>query len=253
MKIKSEFKDYYDFALSGIAKEDDSIIYVRNLNILEIKNAMTLTAFPYDYQEKSYNEQKERYGKLNNIDMKDKILKINRFYVLFCGELYHGKQYVLAENVSYGYYSKERIINISYEYETGLNEKQIELKNKLLNMAKNEPILVIKKFSNVIEAKPELNYNGWTLSKKEQNRQKEIQKEKTKIVMSDEVYEGIQYVLNDSLKNVSFNKIMEPHLVYQEIEQWISKNNSIEKEVKFNDVQKRDQHGFDKYSFKKGK
>lgn len=253
MKIKSDFKDFYDYALSGITTPDNNIVFVRNLKLLNTKDKTDLCCFPYDYKEIKANKEKEEYALKHNIDLKDKILKINIFYVLFCGELYFGKQYVLAETVSYGFYSKENIIDISYEYQEGLTEKQIALKNRLLELNNKEPILVVKKFSNVIEAKPELNYNGWLLSKKEQEKQKQIQEEKTKIVISNEVHEGITYVLNDCLKNVSFNKVMEAHIVYQEIEQWLSKQNSIEKEVIFSDIEKRDQHGFDKYSFKKGK
>lgn len=254
MKIKSDFKDFYDYALSGIINQDNNITYVRKLEIVDIKNKATLELFPYDFKEIKTNEEKEKYALKNNIDLKTKLLKINKFYVLFCGELYYGKQYVVSENISYGYYSKEKIISIAYEYEDfNLTEKDIEFKKRLLTLSNNEPILVVKKFSNVIESKPELNYNGWLLSKKEQNKQKEIQAEKTKIVISDEINEGINYVINDSLKNVSFNKVMEAHIVYQEIEQWLAKQNSIEKEVIFSDIEKRDQHGFDKYSFKKGK
>ena len=69
--------------------------------------------------------------------------------------------------------------------------------------------------------------------------------------MTNELKKGeYTYVINDSLKNIGFNKIMDATQIYQKIESFINRLNSIEKEIEFNDIEKRDQHGFDDYSFK---
>lgn len=52
------------------------------------------------------------------------------------------------------------------------------------------------------------------------------------------------------LAELKFSKILSPEQAYQELDMWISNERNIEKDVVFDDVHKRNSHGFVQCSFK---
>lgn len=232
MVIKSSFKDYYDFALSGISDVDRTITYARNLQI-EKYDGPTLNS-------KSIYDMKD--------DTTDTINSL--FFVCFNGEIYGGKQEVEIYREKW---SSHKVLSEKYHYEDVskylTNNYFIDTIKKLKELGEQSPIVTLKYFSKVKETVPDLNI-PW--KKLDQEKKDRILKEQTKVVMLNESEKNPIFVLNDSLKNVGFNKIMDANQVYQSIESFIIRQNSLEKEVEFNDLEKRDQHGFDDYSFKMG-
>lgn len=228
MKIKSNFKDYYDFTLAGIVAPDQNIVYARNL---EIKK----------YTGPNLGNNNYFFTKNNS----DGIFK-SKFYVYFCGKLYKGLQEV--------YYIKEdngsiELANARYSYDQSFEDNS-EMFDLMKNIANGSPIVTLKEFSNVMEFTPERNI-GW--DKKNKYKDDLFKQENKHTVITDKMVYGPKFVINDSLKNVSFSNIKSDCLVYQELEMFLANINSQEKDVEFTDKDKIIQHGFDKYSFKKSK
>lgn len=232
MKIKSSYKDFYDFALSGISEPDNENIYVRELGVLPYKGITRLQ----DKNEVNYHWIQ---------DNTSGILR-PKFLVYFDGEFFGGTQKIEYKRNNY----KFEILKEEFIYEDNIldyfkkDKDTIEL---IKELCKNNPIITLKMFNQVIETCPDLSNQYKNIKQEERDR---LRKEATKVVMSNNIEYGTKIVINDSLKNVQFNKILDSFQVYQRIESFVIRKNSIEKEVKFTDKEKRDQHGFDDYSFK---
>jgi hypothetical protein len=225
MIIKSDFKDFYDFALSGIVEPEKNITYFRKIEI----------------------DKKEKFHYLSNYYLNNNLKERKGiFYVLFCNKLYKGiETFDLI---------KDNIENINYEYleDFNLTEKEIELKKYMERF--KQPIVVLKNICNIEIVSPEFNYS-WKLNYKERLKQEEFKKTLVKVAIKDKflINGGRNLIINDSLKLIGFNKIKTAYEVYQEIEMYLNNQNNIEKEVLFNDKEKLIQHGFNNMSFKKRK
>lgn len=227
MIIKSGFKDFYDFALSGIVEPEKNITYFRKI---EIKKTNTFSHL--------------RNCNINNFDLKEGERK-GIFYLLFCNKLYKG--------IESFFITKDSIENVNYEYleDFILTEKEIKLKNYMESF--EQPIVILKSICNVEIVSPDFNYS-WKLNVKERMKQEEYKKNLKKVAIKDSfLLNGSNLIINDSLKLIGFNKIKTAYETYQEIEMFLNKKNNVEKEVIFNDQEKLIQHGFDKMSFKKRK
>lgn len=232
MLINSSFKDYYDFALSGIIDIDKSIIFNRELDIKKYKGP-----------------------NLGNIDyyfIKDNTHGFfeTNFYVYVCGNIYKGLHkisYIKKLNQSLHL----DLFNQEYTYldDFDFTEKQ-EMLSILKNAAGNQPIATLRAFSNVKESYPNRS-TGW--DNKSIAKDKQFKEDNTSIIMTNEITYKPQIIINDNLKNISFNKVLNAQLIYQEIEMFLANSNSIEKDVVFSDTIKIAQHGFNKQSFRKRK
>lgn len=224
MEIKSNFKDYYDFALSGIIYDiDKSVVYSRLLDVLK-------------YNGNNIKNDNNSF----KLSSGDKTIDKYKFYLYLDGEFYSGVQEV---ELIY-HWNDPKILNKSYIYDSIPNIPEDVIKT-MKELGEKYPIITLKKYNEVQKTCPDIH---WTIPKDKRDR---LTNEQTKIVMTNELKKGeYTYVINDSLKNIGFNKIMDATQVYQKIESFINRINSIEKEIEFNDIEKRDQHGFDDYSFK---
>lgn len=227
MEIKSNFKDYYDYALSGITNEiNKDIVYARILDII-----------PYDRFSLKASKKDSLFLSTNETTTYN-----SNFYLLFDNEFYSGIQKL---NIKKEHWSTLTVLDKEYIYDKEVNVPE-NIKKEMLELGKNNPIVVLKAFNEVQKTCPDNNL-PWTLQKDKRDK---LIENKTKIVMTNELVNSPQYTINDSLKNIQFNKIMDATQVYQKIESFINRLNSIEKEIEFNDIEKRDQHGFDECSFR---
>ncbi len=231
MKIKSNFKDYYDYALSGIALPDDTLSYFRDLKIVKYDSEFSLKT-PFNV----YGDKKNDSGCYENF-----------FFVYLCGKVYKGIQKVNFKKTEWG---NNTFVNDVYSYiDFTSKEEESDVLKQMKLIAENNPIVVLKVISNVTETVPDRNYD-WRDGKKAEREALLFKEQNKKVIMQNNLTYDKKYVINDSLKNVSFNKIMDATIVYQEIETFLNHINSDEKVIEFPDVLKRDSHGFDKYSFK---
>lgn len=231
MVIKSNFKDFYDYALNSISEPDKSVTYVRELGVLPYKGKTRLQ----DRNEVNYHFIQ---------DNTSGILK-PKFLLYFDGEFYGGTQKIEYKRNNY----KFEVINEKFIYEDDIldyfkkDKDTIEL---IKELGKKNPIVTLKMFNQVVETCPDIPFKNFNTKERDK-----LRKELTKIVITNDIEYGSKIVVNDSLKNVQFNKVLDTYQIYQRIESFVIKLNSIEKEIDFTDKEKRDQHGFDNYSFKR--
>lgn len=237
MKIKSMYKDYYDFALSGITNPDETIVYPRILDIKDYKINLDIGNQKHIIYSKVYILIGEKFFKcIQEVEVDDitdfgkKVLSIKYIYDI---------EEINKKEINEGIYKNiEKFLK---------EDISIEIKKDILSLREKAPIVILKAITNVAETTPN-RWTDWRGRKKEKDDK--FKEENRKVVFLEEYMFSTKYVLNDSLKNISFNKKMNAYEVYQEIEQYLLKENSIEKEVIFTDKEKLQQHGFDKKSFK---
>lgn len=234
MKIKSKFKDYYDYALVGIAEADKNIIYVRE-PIIKKENRNEKISMPSGL-----------YVNIHSLKPGKGTFK-SSFYVYFCGKIYKGIQEVDYEKKEN---SSLKLFADRYSYIDISKDEEDNIMKHFKTVIENYPIVVLKSFTNVKETYPNRS-TGWQGEAARKDSQ--FKQEQTKVVLSDSLEYSIQYTINDCLKNVSFNKVMSAEIANQELELFLGLKQSNEVTVQFNDKDKIIQHGFNKESFRKRK
>lgn len=230
MKIISKFSDFYD-SCSYMCGED--IVYERNIdNIVFIKEEFSSKIYQRDLVVKDLNE--------------------------------------LYKNI-YSPYRKYRLTNNQFLYLTKsfliIGEKLIPYVEICRDDSK-KIVFTFEKLSSIMDTQP---INWWSKNNYqnyfEMNHNdfhKKVRKFSNAPIISFSDYEDEWSVpepirmlsgccLNPSLKKLGFSKILQASEVLQEIEMFINKLNTQEKEVNMSDKVKIHQAGFDKNSFRKGK
>lgn len=232
MKIQSKFQDYYDAYQYNLGED---VFYNRNMNLRVLENEII--------KEPSYLEEcndifrKYLPNKSENTDWKSKRTHSELlFNIVFIGDkivpyctIYYGKfsDYLIENNVEYqNIFFLEDAHNISEmsvyrrirNFENHLSKDYTSLFNKIREITK-EPIVSFSSYNN---------YSG----------------------VSDLIRMKRGTTLNPSLKELGFSKIIEPHVIIQELELYIKKYNNVEKEVQFSNELKIQNAGFDKNSFR---
>ena len=232
MKIQSKFQDYYDSYQYNLGED---VFYDRNMNLRVLEGVLIKEP---DYLE-ACNDIFRKYlpNKSENTDWKSKRTHSELlFNIVFIGDkivpyctIYYGKfiDYLIGDKIEYrNLFSLEDIHNVPdmsvrrriRDFENHLIKDYTSLSNKIREII-TEPIVSFSSYNN---------YTG----------------------CSDLVKMKRGTMLNPSLKELGLSKIIEPHVIIQEIELFIKKHSSIEKEVKFSNELKIQNAGFDKNSFR---
>lgn len=229
--IDKKRKDYYD-GVVGTTGIDKTIVY--NREFLEIEDQQS---FPKEFISRGYND-KNPMVHLNKFGMykNTKYHAYSTFIVGFCGNLYIGwKLFFKDSNTS----NAEVFHHITYDFDYVLNYvKKERWKTDLINNVKYTH-----------------NYDAMNI----------FRKYKTPVFIYDtNVYDDdsddyrnwrkIKFFVNPLLKDYEFYKVFDSFTTLQEIQMFLSEILVEEKEViKIADKYKIEQHGFDKYSFRKDK
>lgn len=229
MKIISKFKDYYDSETYNLGED---VFYDRNMNLRYIENNIIKEGTEVKNCIEIFKKYLPRYytpfKRYKTKDIKQELYfnivfigdKIVPYCTLYFGDYYN---YIIGKNIEY--------INIFN------NDIDNTLHTDIIRRSKNH-----------------LNTNYFTLF----NKIREITKEPIVSFSSYNNYSNISnlikmnngVMLNPSLKELGFSKIIKPSEIIQELELFIKKYNNVEKDIKFSNELKILNAGFDSKSFR---
>lgn len=231
MKIQSKFQDYYDSYQYNLGED---VFYNRNINLRVLENNIIkepdyLKSCNYIFKKYLPNRTEDINWKTNDIisEMYFNIIfigdKIIPYCTLYFGDYYH---YIIGKNIKYiNIFDIEDVIKTSemthYNIrmlKNHLSANYSTLFDKIREIT-TEPIISFSSYNNCSSCSNLIKMNRGT-------------------------------TLNPSLKELGLNKIIEPHIIIQELELFIKKHRNIEKEVQFSNELKIQNAGFDKNSFR---
>ena len=230
MKIISKFSDYYD---SCTYMCGENIVYERNMNLRkEVKGTYkynkkihtTHTIIQDSPQIKEIKEIIDKYitnwlgyiksyNKPYSIHFRAFVIIGDKFYPFIEENYYDKDNKFIKRELIFDYTS-----DIDYHYKTHI----------IINY--NDMIKKIREISN----EPIISYSSY--------------EQKEDVSYYIKMNKGV--MLNPSLKELGFSKLIPAHEVIQEIEMFINRINNVETDVEFSDKQKLNNAGFDKHSFK---
>jgi hypothetical protein len=234
MYIISKKKDYYD-GVAGTTGIDKTIVYDRQ--IIEVNdNDFPKILHPYSIWT---NRKPSPFVKLGNTNIKRDLRvvykDISPFIIGFCGKLYVGwKLYSEGKEIYYGY--KESIITITYDNK--IIKKLVEqfswdgnFEDNLNYVLNYDPIDIFRNFNT-----PVFLYDSAY--------------GKTAI---DDWRKNPKIFINPLLKEYQFYKVFDAFQAFQEIQMFLSGvlGNKEKNILEVADKYKIEQHGFDKWSFRK--
>lgn len=233
-------RDYYDSAMAYLSEPDKGCIYKRELSEVWTKKS------PVDILLGSSSDVRH-----NNIS------KFKPYVLFFCGKVYPFIKVIYESSFSTQlstYESKEdEFIYSLDEYHKFLKENELELKNK-----KNVRSGIFSGRSNIMTEKGVKEF--FEQSKKDYSK---IHHElKSPVVLLEYSYgnnqEGIKHfwqykiTINPNLKSLNFVKVISPTEAFQEIYMYLGGflSNNEDPSDNISDEIKRNQKGFDEFSFK---
>ena len=214
MRIISTFADFYDGCSYGCG--DNTVVFERENDRISKDDKDTLSNIYRDY-----------YGSYNSYDRTriyyNSIVIIGEIIIPYIGHF--SRNFINSTITLDVLMSKEDIQNSFYLLNhhrprmiEHLNKNHIDFYNKVREVTK-EPLIAFTYHSD-----------SFTLPLKHR-------------------MDGLVHI-SPNLKRMGLSKVLEPHMIVQEIEMFINKLNSQEKIVQFTDKEKLVQNGFDNNSFK---
>ncbi|CAB4196666.1 hypothetical protein UFOVP1290_186 [uncultured Caudovirales phage] len=225
MRIISSFFDYYDKGLAfGI---DPNLVYVRETKILKA-----------GYGEPGANNS--LVGMLRSIALSEKNHRLSHAVIGFCGKAYPMFRVSFGNKKTKNYYSFDSIQN---DLDNGIFVDKYPYTSYELHN-------VMQKTVDRQYAK----YDRLQLGCKDIT-DKIFREYKAPVLLAD--YEGYspRFTINPRLNEYNFITQVDPIAAFQELAMFVGNNLVDQKDPnpKLSDDIKRDIHGFDKFSFRKGK
>ena len=244
MKIIDKYKDYYDSAMAYISEPDQDCIYNRKMTIIKEDIISSNLNIPASI-ESSFRNNSYRF--------------IQPLLILFCGKAYPVIKITYytdeIDPQTNQYYRDFYAYNLN-EYESFMKEKRIDLPEKTPQSAFDS---VLGKPKNSIKSKRGardfFKQKGFDCSKFHHEYQSPIivfSHQQDVDNLSYKLMNKKQVILNPKLKDYSFAKEVTPTEAFQEIYMYMGgvlSNNPDPTDNIFDEV-KRDQKGFNRYSFK---
>ena len=239
MRIISKFKDYYDI----VAGQGVDLTKVFTRTTTQYKGNFPLPG--WDDEKTGWRlENRSPYPRINRgvyRNNRSEAYTIGYIYVLFAGKLYGGLALKSGEFGSIGEMSyywdaaswKAKAEEINYNGDS----RAYYSKDKSTEMDEMLRLLAVKG-DEVL--------SDWAVS------------HKVSVAVTCEFFhtreQGRWFVVDANLKDLNFQKVLDPFTAYQELEMWVGGvigQNPQPAEV--SDAVKIQQHGFDKWSFRKHK
>jgi hypothetical protein len=243
--ISPKFKDYYDMvAGQGV---DLTRIYMRETK--EVSGRLPLP--DWDERENSWDNKHFKYPRYGRDVYKQgwatATYNLSYIYVLFAGKLYGGLRFTDVNEVSHiwdvealdAVEDKTGIFTDSGKYSTyryrGHNpETEYEQCKRILAIRGDEVLsewAIANSYSVVVDHK-QLRGSGYP----------------------SPLHDNKVYLVDPPLKDFQFQKVIDPFTAYQELDMWVGGVLGQNKEpLEVSDSVKIQQHGFDKWSFRKHK
>lgn len=243
MRIISKFYDYYDKAVAY--GTDNDLIYVR--------------------------EEKQIYLPFEHVDSKYDLFRIVKSIpqfrcgslsvIAFCGKIYPHYSINLSPTKSKNYFS---INDIKSDYEDGTLKKLIEesIVDSPAQPAFSNTDYKLSEIRQLFETKYWYSRDGKGsfIEQFSSNEGKKISDDvfryyNSPIIVVSNMKDHFLVDINTRLNRFNFIKMFDPYMAYQEISMYLGNNlvKQVDPTVNFGDDLKRDIHGFDKFSFRKGK
>lgn len=213
MLIISKFHDYYDSAIAyGVDKE-----------------------CVYERKTETVKDSKWKYRDYTDFENKDFNFRLTTHTIGFCGNVYRcvrveqQNKYSISDKKIHGFYRAEDIISFMEENDIGLREKGFS------------------RWSSTFRSTA--NINAYFNAEKKQHLYDMFREYNTPIY----VINRNNTVINPCLKDFKFGKVRDAVTAFQDIHQYIAGVlGSKEKDtVDISDKTRIQQHGFDKWSFRK--
>lgn len=229
--INSKKKDYYD-GVVGTMGIDKTIVYDRKEEILEPLNK----DYPSLFLSHRWNEKKNPFMSLGDYGIKMINYDAYSFFIVgFCGQLYVGwkfykevKDNKLIETITYNF-------NIVKDNINNLVHRNSNINDNMADVLLYDPIEIFRKYKTPIFVYDH-DYNRTYLGK---------------------YYRQLnhRFIINPNLDRYEFYKKFNSFDAFQEIQMFLSGvlGNSEKEIIKVADKYKIEQHGFDKWSFRKEK
>jgi len=227
MYIISKFKDYYD-GVVGTMGIDKTLVYERETDDAKmVEEFLHTKPFGNNYGRKNDDNPflKIGYGMVDHKGENDKNYYESSFFVVgFCGKLYLGWKF--HYKVKSGFY-EETVTDIIYGYDNAKKYLRNYWKGKVQDdvnyVLKFDPIDIFRKINAPV------------------------------FIFEDRMGNQGELIINPCLKDWEFYKVVDTFTAFQEISMFIGgvlgtgENEIIEVEDKY----KIQQHGFDKWSFRR--
>ena len=234
---KKDKKDYYD-GIVGTMGVDKTIIYDREIKEFS-KNEIPL---PFKHTRSNYYvKQIPSFLKLGGYHIKKEYRRFyenySYFIIGFCGKLYIGwKLYKTSNNIN-----KELVTQLIYDFNEisqYLDYKQVwygNLEDHVKNVLNYDALQLFREFNT-----PVFIYDH------DYNRMLSIR---------HGWYENPRFIINPLLSNYEFYRVFDTFQAFQEIQMFLGGvlGNKEKEIIEVADKYKIEQHGFDKWSFRKEK
>ena len=247
MRIISKFKDYYDI----VAGQGVDLTRIYNRNTIQYTGNFPLYGWDVKHywrsqEDSNYPRADAHVYTANKRCSGPEIYQAEYVYVLFAGKVYGG---VALKNTKVG---DPEFGNISYFWdvetwtakteEIGLAERKSFSDKPYGKGAKSDK----ERFEKVLSIRGDESLRDWAIENK------------VSIAITCGFFytreNGHFFFVDPILKDINFQKIVDPFTAYQELEMWLGGvigQNPEPAEV--SDAVKIQQHGFDKWSFRKHK
>lgn len=231
MKIVSKFSDYYDSVMKqGV---DLNKVFIRETKELD------KATLPKDWQEKRENSYRHKFAEYQELELgyhnHPRLGWIKSIYIVFAGKLYGGFETINACKSGIKYvWNEEDLTTECQQINLDLDRKSWYSKQTDLDIARQ---IFSVNGSEVL--------SSWAINNS-------ISIAKISFDLQNRGYRIITE--NPCLKDMNFQKVIDPFTAYQELDMWIGGvigQNPQPDEV--SDSVKIQQHGFDKWSFRKHK
>lgn len=240
MKIISNFKDYYDHSLGYVDSEGEDV-YSRftiketvrgDVCSLPLVNALDGNFFKVSVLDRLYNIDE---GTLHPNSLG---FNCHPAFLIVCGVLYPVIIWYRGEKVIDAFYTKEKYLAARVKY------------RKEFCTNKEEPQSRWKWDDNNIEKKVNRFFSVYS----DERLVEYCIENKIVIGLIQQKRKHTEYYLtkNPNLDDLKFQRVMDGHLLYQEINMFLGRICSPENNmVEISEKDRINQHGFDKYSFRK--